>query len=139
MSLFPLIATTKATCNPATAKRQPVRLSSVSTYLESGLMWSPKDAPWLAGFEAELLGFPGARHDDQVDSLSQYFGWVRDRPTVMFNQRPFFPRFPPREAFERRPTTRSTARKWPDAERVPAKRTEAAQPAGQDDEGPPGL
>ena len=43
-----------------------------------------KDAPWLAEFEAELLGFPGARHDDQVDSLSQYFGWVRERPKVTF-------------------------------------------------------
>ena len=63
---------------------KPVRLSSVSTYLEAGLMWLPKDAPWLADFEAELLGFPGARHDDQVDSLSQYFGWVRERPTSMF-------------------------------------------------------
>jgi predicted phage terminase large subunit-like protein len=61
-----------------------VRLSSVSTYLEAGLMWLPKDAPWLGEFEAELLGFPGARHDDQVDSLSQYFGWVRERPTSIF-------------------------------------------------------
>ena len=73
---------------PAVARKakdpKPVRLSSVSTYLESGLMWLPKDAPWLAEFEAELLGFPGARHDDQVDSLSQYFGWVRERPTNTF-------------------------------------------------------
>ena len=61
-----------------------VRLSSVSPYLEWGMMWLPEDAPWLADFEAELLGFPGARYDDQVDSLSQYFGWVRERPTSMF-------------------------------------------------------
>ncbi len=33
-------------------------------------MWLPKDASWLAEFEAELLGFPGTRYDDQVDSLS---------------------------------------------------------------------
>jgi hypothetical protein len=53
--------------------------------LESGLMWLPKDAPWLGEFEAELLGFPAARHDDQVDSLSQYFGWVREwGPTIRF-------------------------------------------------------
>jgi predicted phage terminase large subunit-like protein len=61
-----------------------VRLSSVSTYLEARLMWLPKDAPWLGEFEAELLGFPGTRYDDQVDSLSQYFGWVRERPTSIF-------------------------------------------------------
>jgi predicted phage terminase large subunit-like protein len=61
-----------------------VRLSSASPYIESGLMWLPKDAPWLAEFEAELLGFPGTRYDDQVDGLSQYFGWVRERPTSFF-------------------------------------------------------
>jgi len=71
---------------PAVARKakdpKPARLSSVST---SGLMWLPKDAPWLGDFEAELLGFPGVRHDDQVDSLSQYFGWVRDRPKAIFD------------------------------------------------------
>jgi predicted phage terminase large subunit-like protein len=61
-----------------------VRLSSASSYLESGLMWLPKDASWLAEFEAELLGFPGARHDDLVDTLSQYFGWIRERPKTIF-------------------------------------------------------
>jgi predicted phage terminase large subunit-like protein len=73
---------------PAVARKakdpKAVRLSSVSTYLESGLMWLPRDAPWLAEFESELLGFPGARHDDQVDTLSQYFSWVRERPKDTF-------------------------------------------------------
>ena len=31
----------------------------------------PKDAPWLDEFLHELLGFPNARHDDQVDAFSQ--------------------------------------------------------------------
>ena len=31
----------------------------------------PKNAPWLDDLEAELLGFPGMPHDDQVDSVSQ--------------------------------------------------------------------
>jgi hypothetical protein len=26
---------------------------------------------WLPGLEAELLLFPGSRHDDQIDSISQ--------------------------------------------------------------------
>ena len=51
-------------------------------------MWLPKDAAWLAEFEAELLGFPGARHDDLVDSLSQYFNWVRERPRAFFEYHP---------------------------------------------------
>jgi predicted phage terminase large subunit-like protein len=84
----PLIQQLQGQSIPAVPRKakdpKPVRLSSVSTYIESGMMWLPKDAPWLAEFEAELLGFPGARHDDQVDSLSQYFGWVRERPTSIF-------------------------------------------------------
>jgi hypothetical protein len=28
-------------------------------------------APWPADFEAELFAFPGSRHDDQCDSVSQ--------------------------------------------------------------------
>lgn len=31
----------------------------------------PRSAPWLAELEAELLAFPGGRHDDQVDSITQ--------------------------------------------------------------------
>jgi predicted phage terminase large subunit-like protein len=38
---------------------------------EAGLVLLPEHAPWLAAFEAELFAFPGARHDDQVDSVSQ--------------------------------------------------------------------
>jgi predicted phage terminase large subunit-like protein len=38
---------------------------------EAGLVYFPRTAPWLATLEAELLAFPQAKHDDQVDSLSQ--------------------------------------------------------------------
>jgi predicted phage terminase large subunit-like protein len=61
------------------------RLSAASGPIEAGQLYLPKDAHWLAAFETELLTFPGAKHDDQVDSLSQYFGWVRDRPTAIFD------------------------------------------------------
>ncbi len=36
----------------------------------------PRDAPWLEGFRRELMGFPNARHDDQVDSVSQFLNWL---------------------------------------------------------------
>jgi predicted phage terminase large subunit-like protein len=36
---------------------------------EGGRLFLPKTGPWLADFEAELLGFPNATHDDQVDVL----------------------------------------------------------------------
>ena len=27
-----------------------------------------------------MLAFPGGRHDDQVDSVSQFLGWISRRP-----------------------------------------------------------
>jgi predicted phage terminase large subunit-like protein len=35
-----------------------------------------EDAPWLDELMAELLGFPGVRHDDQVDSISQALAFI---------------------------------------------------------------
>ena len=74
---------------PAIARKardsKVARLAAASSYIEAGQMRLPREAPWLAEFEAELLGFPGARYDDQVDSLSQYFGWVRERPRGRFS------------------------------------------------------
>jgi predicted phage terminase large subunit-like protein len=47
------------------------RMAAVSAKFESGLVFFPERAPWLADFEAELFAFPGSRHDDQCDSVSQ--------------------------------------------------------------------
>jgi hypothetical protein len=30
----------------------------------------------LEAFRTELLAFPHGKHDDQVDSVSQFLGWV---------------------------------------------------------------
>ena len=55
-----------------------VRVARITPMLESGLVALPRFAPWLAAFEAEVVGFPNGAHDDQVDALSQYLNWVRD-------------------------------------------------------------
>ncbi|MFL5193620.1 MAG: phage terminase large subunit [Microvirga sp.] len=47
------------------------RMSAESAKFEAGLVYLPERAPWLADLEAELFSFPGSRHDDQVDSISQ--------------------------------------------------------------------
>lgn len=44
---------------------------------EGGLVLLPHKAPWLDEFEAELLAFPGGRHDDQVDALCQALAYNR--------------------------------------------------------------
>lgn len=49
----------------------------VSSMVESGQLLLPEDAPWLEIFRHELLAFPSARFDDQVDALSQLMEWVR--------------------------------------------------------------
>jgi len=55
------------------------RFSGQSARIEAGDLLLPEDAPWLAGFERELLGFPNLRHDDQVDALTQLLAWRSPR------------------------------------------------------------
>lgn len=56
------------------------RLMAVSPDFENGRVRFPKEAPWLADLMHELLTFPNAKHDDQVDSISQFLNWAaKDR------------------------------------------------------------
>ena len=47
------------------------RISIQAAKFESGQVYFPERAPWLADLEAELFTFPQSRHDDQVDSIGQ--------------------------------------------------------------------
>src|SRR5262249_22290883 len=47
------------------------RMAVASAKFEAGQVLLPQRAPWLADLEAELFTFPGSRHDDQCDSISQ--------------------------------------------------------------------
>ena len=53
------------------------RMSIASAIFEAGQVHFPERAPWLAELEAELFSFPGSRHDDQVDSISQVLNHAR--------------------------------------------------------------
>lgn len=55
------------------------RLSAVSALIEAGKVFLPVNAPWLADYEAEMLQFPNAAHDDQVDATSQFLDWTKRR------------------------------------------------------------
>lgn len=48
-----------------------VRAHRQTPVFQSGRVFFPKSAPWLSDLVAELLAFPGSRHDDQVDSITQ--------------------------------------------------------------------
>jgi predicted phage terminase large subunit-like protein len=75
------------------------RMAVVSAKFEAGQVFFPERAPWLADFEAELFSFPGSRHDDQCDSVSQ----------ALFDENVKFPMQISREAVElfRRPGPRT--------------------------------
>jgi predicted phage terminase large subunit-like protein len=51
------------------------RLMSVTSLIEAGRVLIPNQAPWLADFQHELTLFPNSKHDDQVDSTSQFLKW----------------------------------------------------------------
>ena len=51
---------------------------------ERGEIFLPQSAPWLMDFLDELLRFPQARFDDQVDSVTQYLNWHRNRVHPQF-------------------------------------------------------
>ncbi len=55
------------------------RLARISPMIEAGRVWLPERAPWLAAFEDELLRFPDAAFDDQVDAFSQVIQWLHQR------------------------------------------------------------
>ena len=47
------------------------RMSLASATFEARQVHLPERGAWLPELEAELFAFPGSRHDDQVDSVSQ--------------------------------------------------------------------
>lgn len=55
------------------------RLFAQASVFEAGKVYLPKDAHWLNDFVHELTSFPSAKHDDQVDAISQALTFLRER------------------------------------------------------------
>jgi predicted phage terminase large subunit-like protein len=53
-----------------------VRMELQCARFEAGQVYLPREAPWLSEFLHEILAFPNGRHDDQIDSLSQFLKWA---------------------------------------------------------------
>ena len=49
-----------------------------SHFIEGGRIAIPANAAWLADFQREVTLFPVGKHDDQVDSLSQFLKWIAE-------------------------------------------------------------
>lgn len=55
------------------------RLAAVTPTIEGGNVHLPQSAPWLDDYLHELCGFPGTKHDDQVDSTAQALHWIQEQ------------------------------------------------------------
>jgi len=55
------------------------RMHSQSAKIEAGHVYLPHRARWLDEFRIDLLQFPNGKHDDQVDSMSQFLNWLEQR------------------------------------------------------------
>ncbi|MCP3472117.1 phage terminase large subunit [Bradyrhizobium sp. CCGUVB1N3] len=56
------------------------RTAAQSFRIEAGQVHLPANAAWLDHYLLELLAFPHGKHDDQVDSTSQFLKWVGNHP-----------------------------------------------------------
>jgi hypothetical protein len=54
-----------------------MRLHSVTSTIESGLVHLPTEAEWLDAYLHELTTFPNGKYDDQADSTSQALDWIK--------------------------------------------------------------
>ncbi len=51
-------------------------MSAQTAKIEAGYVLPPEPASGPQDFQTEILQFPHGRHDDQVDSLSQFLKWA---------------------------------------------------------------
>ena len=66
-----------------------MRLTAQAAQFHAGSVHFREDAPWLDELMVELLGFPGVRHDDQVDSISQALAFISWRESHTSSVREF--------------------------------------------------
>lgn len=53
------------------------RAHAVTPLFASGRVFFPEKSPWLASLMEEMIAFPAAAHDDQVDSVTQALNYLR--------------------------------------------------------------
>ncbi|CAD7337184.1 hypothetical protein FIM10_06900 [Sphingomonadales bacterium 56] len=55
------------------------RMRVQSHKIEGGLMFLPREAPWLEEFLNEVRRFPNGAHDDQIDAMSRFLDHAGQR------------------------------------------------------------
>lgn len=62
---------------PGPKQSKVFRMDGASLVFQQHRVVFPKRAVWLPDLERELLEFPGSKHDDYADSVSQYINWAQ--------------------------------------------------------------
>ena len=62
---------------PPTGTDKIMRLHAQTDVFEQGLVYLPEQASWLDDYRTELLGFPGSKFADQVDSTAQAIDFIK--------------------------------------------------------------
>jgi predicted phage terminase large subunit-like protein len=62
------------------------RAVAASATIEAGRISLPNMAEWLYDYENQLVSFPKGKHDDMVDSTSQFINWWRTQSYGLWNE-----------------------------------------------------
>ena len=62
---------------PAPGHDKIMRVHSISSLIENGIVFLPEKAAWLPDYLREVTVFPNGRYDDQVDSTAQALDWIK--------------------------------------------------------------
>ena len=54
-----------------------MRMHAQTAMIENGFVSLPGEAPWLVEYLHEMSVFPNGKHNDQVDSTSQFLDWFK--------------------------------------------------------------
>lgn len=69
--------------SPPAGTDKLMRLYAQTATFENGQVLLPRRAPWLNDYVSELTGFPGSKHDDQVDSTTQALHHMRTQSSSL--------------------------------------------------------
>jgi predicted phage terminase large subunit-like protein len=61
------------------------RMWTATLPIENSQVYIPEKAEWLDEFQEEVMRFPHARYDDQVDSMAQFLNWWRNYKRRIFS------------------------------------------------------
>ena len=73
--------------SPRHGMDKQMRLHAQSAVFEAGRVYVPASAPWIDEYVRELTGFPGTKHDDQVDSTTQALDYLESANRHTFSVR----------------------------------------------------